>query len=83
MKQKHELKTWPMFFEAVRLGVKNFEVRENDRGFEAGDTLLLKEWEPMTKKYTGRYCERYVTYVLPGGNFGVAPNFCVMGIVPL
>jgi hypothetical protein len=45
MKQ-HELKTWPEYFEALREGKKTFEIRENDRGFETGDILILKEFDP-------------------------------------
>ena len=29
-----------------------------------GDTLLLEEWEPRTKKYTGRSIEKKVSFVL-------------------
>lgn len=78
----HKLKTWPMFFEAVRRAVKTFELRENDRGFEVGDVLRLEEWDPVLKKYTGRYELRRVTYIFQGGNFGLAPNHCIMAIQP-
>lgn len=38
----HELKTLPPFFEKVVSGEKTFEVRVNDRDYQAGDFLLLK-----------------------------------------
>ena len=41
--QTHELKTWPEYFEAVKDGTKNFELRKDDRGFKAGDHLVLAE----------------------------------------
>jgi hypothetical protein len=50
----HELKIWPHFYEPVSQGKKTFEVRNNDRGFNAGDTVILKEWDP-----SGSYEERH------------------------
>lgn len=42
----HELKIWPQFYSRVADGSKTFEIRENDRGFQPGDTVTLKEWDP-------------------------------------
>lgn len=42
----HELKTWPIYFDRVWEGKKGFEVRKNDRDFQAGDTVTLREFEP-------------------------------------
>lgn len=42
----HELKIWPMYYERVRNGSKTFEIRENDRGFQSGDTVTLREFNP-------------------------------------
>lgn len=39
----HELKIRREFFDYVRFGVKKFEIRKDDRGFNVGDTLVLKE----------------------------------------
>lgn len=46
---KHELKIWPQYYSRVTDGSKTFEVRDNDRGFQQGDTVLLKEWDPKPK----------------------------------
>lgn len=43
---KHELKIWPQYFKPVIDGLKTFEVRKNDRGFQAGDIVSLQEWDP-------------------------------------
>lgn len=77
---EHELKTWPEFFESVSSGRKPFEVRKNDRDFKVGDVLILKEWDPEKELYSGRVLYKTVTYLLPGGSFGIDPDYCVMGL---
>ena len=44
--QQHHLKTWPAEFSAVISGQKKFELRRNDRDFQVGDVLVLKEFVP-------------------------------------
>lgn len=56
-------KIWPEYFEAVVSGKKKFELRLNDFDISEGDTLVLEEWDPKTKEYTGRKIEKRVTYV--------------------
>lgn len=63
----HELKTWPRYFERVKNGTKTFEVRNNDRDFQAGDRVVLKEFDPNKpahEAYTGRNLEFSIGYVL-------------------
>jgi hypothetical protein len=78
-RQTHELKTWPACFAAVKAGNKPFDVRENDRNFQVGDMLTLREFEPETEQYSGQTVTRWISYVLQGGAFGVQPNWCVLG----
>lgn len=59
----HHLKTWPRFYENVASGAKTFEIRKDDRDFNAGDVLVLQEYEPDAKAYTGRECAVRVTFV--------------------
>ena len=59
----HDLKIWPEHFDAVVSGRKRFEVRVNDRGYEVGDTLHLREWEPDEERYTGAECWQTVAVV--------------------
>ena len=82
-RQTHELKIWPSCFAAVTAGNKPFDVRENDRNFQVGDMLVLREFEPETEQYTGHSITRWVSYVLQGGAFGVQPNWCVLGFSEL
>ena len=57
-------KIWTEYFDLVASGKKKFELRVNDFDAQEGDTLILEEWNPKTKQYTGRKIERKVTYVL-------------------
>jgi hypothetical protein len=54
----------PDFYDLVNSNKKNFELRLNEFEVKEGDTLILEEWNPKTKKYTGRTIEREVGYVL-------------------
>ena len=57
-------KIWPEYFELVSSGKKKFELRVADFDVNEGDTLLLEEWDPKTKEYTGRSMEKKVSFVL-------------------
>ena len=81
----HALKTWPDFFQAIADGRKNFEVRYDDRGFQAGDMVVLREWDPnhhasglsiADTQYTGRSITATIGYVLhqPVGGVGATLN---------
>lgn len=79
----HHLKTWPSFFVDVQRGIKTFEVRKDDREFSVGDILILQEFDPMSKKYTGFELSRSIIYKLNGGYFGIEAGYCILGIKPL
>lgn len=53
-------KIWPEFFDGVESGKKKFELRLADFECKPGDTLILEEWDPKTKKYTGRKVSRKI-----------------------
>lgn len=85
----HQLKTWTGEFEAVRDGRKTHEVRVNDRPFAVGDMVVLREWIPAGKdltkgagKFTERAVLRHITYITPGGAWGLPPNICILSIQP-
>jgi ribosomal protein S17 len=58
-----EKKIWPEYFQKVIDGIKTYELRLADFECKPGDFLVLKEWDPKTKEYTGRVLEKKVTYV--------------------
>ena len=60
------------FFKEVQNGKKKFELRLADFNIKEGDILILEEWNPQLKKYTGRKIEKKVNYVLKFNldNFG-------------
>jgi ribosomal protein S17 len=61
---KIEKKVWPEYFQKINNREKTFELRLNDFKCKPGDTLILKEWDPNTEKYSGRELIKNVTYVL-------------------
>ena len=75
----HELKTWPKYFIPVWNGHKTFEVRKNDRDFQVGDLLILREWDPETQDYTGWTLKCRVTYILDDPAY-VKEGYVILGI---
>ncbi len=87
---EHILKTWPNVLAAVKEGRKRFEWRRDDRGFEVGDVLILRGWDPANFSYVcagDAYKFAYdeirvrVTYIARG-LFEIPNGFCVMSIEP-
>lgn len=76
----HELKILPEYFEDVTKGTKNFELRRNDRDFEVGDILILKEHKEGV--YTGRETTRVIEYIFRGGSYGLDPEYSILGTKP-
>lgn len=64
MSLHHDLKCDWAFFEAVRDGRKTFEIRFNDRGFQAGDKITLKQKFQDGIGLTGRTINATITYVI-------------------
>lgn len=58
-----EKKILPEYFEAIESGKKTYELRLGDFEAAEGDTLLLREWDPERKVYTGREITKEITYV--------------------
>lgn len=76
----HKLKTWPGHFSALKRGIKQFEIRKNDRDFQVEDELLLEEFQPCEKLYTNRILHRKVTYIVRSEEMGLEPGYVIMSI---
>lgn len=81
----HQLKLHINFADEVLSGEKNFEVRENDRGFQKGDLVVFNVVDPdnMTLKHELGSWHKHtfeITYVLSG--WGIKENYVVFGIKP-
>ena len=72
----HYLKTWPEYFEAIKKGIKTFEVRLNDRNFLPGDELCLRKYLPEKRQYEPDCIWVNVLYVLEGPEFGIGEGVC-------
>jgi len=71
---KHNKKAWPKYFQKIIEGKKTFDLRLADWECKEGDILVLQEWGPKTKKYTGREIEKKVTYVAKTKDFSFWPK---------
>lgn len=77
----HELKCWPEAFRAVSAGQKSHELRRDDRPYQIGDMLHLREWNRILNEYTGQWCLVQVTYITRDEpEWGLQTGFCIMSI---
>ncbi|HEV8289433.1 MAG TPA: DUF3850 domain-containing protein [Candidatus Norongarragalinales archaeon] len=57
-------KVWTDNFDVMQSGKRKFTIRLGDFVCRPGDTLVLEEWDPKTKKFTGRTMEKKVADVV-------------------
>jgi hypothetical protein len=76
----HELKSWPSQFQAMWTGLKRAEFRRDDRGYQIGDLLELREWDPSLRQYTGFLLTARVTHLVRGPELEVPAGFVVLSI---
>jgi len=67
--KRHELKIVDPYIDDVWEKRKTFEVRKNDRDFNVGDLILLKEYIPESKSYGIRKLEVLITYLLDDSKY--------------
>lgn len=77
-KTKHEIKILPQYYEAVSKGIKQFELRKDDRDYQVGDLVRLREWDG--KEYTGNKMIIGIKYVLRDcPEYGLMEGYCIFG----
>jgi len=84
----HELKTDPKVFAGSAAGLKTFEIRMDDRDFQEGDELLLRETvstgEEMKDgkplEYTGRVISQRITHILRGPVYGLQQGWAILSV---
>ena len=79
-KKEHRVKCWPDYFKCIVEGTKTFDLRVNDRGYKVGDLITFMEWNPNAETYTRGSCLREISYVLPGGQFGLLAGWVALGL---
>ena len=81
MSKHHDLKIESHYFHEVKEENKLFEIRLNDRDFQKGDTVTLKEYgKAKYSDYTGEELDFVITYVTA---FNQKESWVVFGIKPL
>lgn len=79
----HELKSDPV---AMFSEKKTFEIRFDDRNYQVGDKLVLRETvhtgaemkDGAPLEYTGRTAEMDVRYIMRGPVYGLAEGWVIM-----
>ena len=80
----HHLKVWSEYMDDLINGNKTFELRFNDRTFQVGDILHLREFDREKTQYLKRELMVKVTYILDRNSFdAIKEGFVVMAIKPV
>lgn len=87
----HELKIDAPVFSEIVAGRKLFELRKNDRGYQCGDLLRLRETRCTASEmdagapliYTGQETTRRVVSILRGPRYGLPEDAVIMSIVAM
>lgn len=74
----HELKCHKIFFQRSWSKDKRFEIRYNDRDFQTGDNISLKEVDDDGKE-TGRRIGMVITYMLSSYS-GLKDNYVILSV---
>lgn len=84
-------KILPKYFNDVKEGLKDFEIRKDDSDFEVGDILILQEGDydfPIINgqfkgwEYTGNEITKRIKYKITSEEFpqGIKEGYCILGL---
>lgn len=78
---EHELKCDPFPYTNIVDGHKTFELRRDDRpgGFKVGDTIRLREHDPISRRYLGPWARLEIVHVLRAFH-GLQAGYAILGI---
>lgn len=80
-RQLHIIKSWPGPFAVMWNGEKTWELRQDDRNYKTGDSLVIREWDPSSGVYSGRVITGEVGYRLTPGAFpGLLAGFVIFSV---
>ena len=79
MSKVHAIKIQSEHFNEVIAHRKTHEVRLNDRDYQTGDCLNLREID-SNGQFTGQEVNAEISHVLHGGQFGIAGGWCVLSM---
>lgn len=65
MAKHRDLKCWTKYFDCVWDGTKTFEFRVNDRAYQVGDMVTLRDYDKNTSTFKTRRCRARIGYILP------------------
>lgn len=75
----HCIKCDPVLYEDVTEGFPTFIITKNDKGYEPGDYLVLKEYDAELETLTGRTVRTSIMCI-EDENEGLKTGYCVLGI---
>lgn len=75
----HYLKILPEYYQQTVRGIKQFELRKDDRDYKVGDHVVLQEWDG--EQYTGRESfQMKIQYILRDcPEYGLKEGYCILG----
>lgn len=82
----HKLKLNSDYYDDSATGIKTFEIRKNDRNYQVGDVLELREWvwSALEEKgtYTGEVHWKIITYILDDTEY-LQDGYVCLGVSPI
>lgn len=79
----HDIKILPQYYKQIfrrpGKGYKRFELWKDDRDYQIGDSVTLREWDPE-HGYTGSEITVGIIYVLRNClEYGLMDGYCIFG----